>query len=55
MMLLSLPSVTKKVPTIEVTIQAAPMASGRTIMAPTRAVLAKKMAASTMVPTMVTA
>ena len=49
------PSFTKKVPTIEVTMQAAPMASGYIIIVSRLAWPAKKIAASTMVATTVTA
>ena len=50
------PSFTKKVPAIEVMMQAAPMASGSVIMLISSALLpAKKIEASTMVATMVTA
>ena len=49
------PSRTKKVPMIEVMMQTPPMASGSVIMVARYGVLAKKIAASTMVATMVTA
>ena len=49
------PSLTKNVPTIEVMMQTPPMASGRIIMVIRFGVPAKKIAASTMVATAVTA
>ncbi len=49
------PSLTKNVPTIEVMIQTPPMASGKVIISLRIGVPAKKIAASTMVATMVTA
>ena len=49
------PSLTKKVPTIEVMMQTPPMASGSIIMLARYGVPAKKIAASTMVATVVTA
>ena len=49
------PSLTKNVPMIEVTMQAAPIASGSIIMLPSYGVPTKKIAASTMVATTVTA
>ena len=56
MMLLLLPRRTKKVPMIEVTMPAPQMASGSSIMLPTTSgELRKKMAARTMVATVVTA
>ena len=49
------PSLTKKVPMIEVMMQTPPMASGRVIMFTSSGEVAKKIAASTMVATAVTA
>ncbi len=49
------PSLTKKVPMIEVMMQMPPIASGSVIMFTRIGVLAKKIAASTMVATAVTA
>ena len=49
------PSLTKKVPMIEVMMQMPPMASGSVIMLARSGDLAKKIAASTMVATAVTA
>ena len=49
------PSRTKNVPTIEVMMQTPPMASGSVIIVSRYGVPAKKIAASTMVATMVTA
>ena len=49
------PSFTKNVPMIEVTMQTPPMASGSVIMLRSSGVPAKKIAASTMVATAVTA
>ena len=49
------PSLTKKVPTIEVMMQTPPMASGSVIMVTSSGVSRKKIEASTMVATMVTA
>ena len=48
-------SLTKNVPAIEVRMQMPPMASGSVIMAPSTGVPLKKIAASTMVATVVTA
>ncbi len=55
MMLFDLPSRTKKVPMIEVMMQTPQMASGSSIMVVTTSVPRKKMAARTMVATVVTA
>ncbi len=55
MMLLDGPSLTKKVPAIEVRIDPAQIASGYIIALPSAGVPAKKIAASTMVATTVTA
>ena len=49
------PSLTKKVPMIEVMMQMPPIASGSVIMFTSIGVLAKKIAARTMVATVVTA
>ena len=49
------PSLTKKVPMIEVMMQTPPMASGSVIMFTSSGEVAKKIAASTMVATAVTA
>ncbi len=49
------PSLTKNVPMIEVMMQTPPMASGSSIMVLRLGVPAKKIAASTMVATVVTA
>ena len=49
------PSLTKKVPMIEVMMQMPPMASGSVIMFTSSGEVAKKIAASTMVATAVTA
>ncbi len=49
------PSLTKNVPAIEVMMQTPPMASGRIIMLCRNGVPAKKIAARTMVATVVTA
>ncbi len=55
MMFLFLPMRTKKVPMIDVMVQAPQMNSGNAIIAPRSGDLAKKIAASTMVATVVTA
>ena len=55
MMLRLLPSRTAKVPRIEVTMQTAQIASGSSIIVPTSGSPRKKMAASTIVATVVTA
>ena len=49
------PSLTKNVPMIEVMMQTPPMASGSVIIGSSSGVPAKKIAASTMVATVVTA
>ena len=49
------PSLTKKVPMIEVMMQTPPIASGSVIMLTSSGEVAKKIAASTMVATVVTA
>ena len=49
------PSLTKKVPMIEVMMQTPPMASGKVIIGTSSGEVAKKIAASTMVATAVTA